>query len=437
MKKIILFILLFASVGAGQNRKLTLQESLEIGLKNSKDLKISHAKIISADAQVTSATSQLLPRLGFSASYMRLSNIPPFEIPLSFLPKPVIISPVILDNYNLKLSLQQPLFTGFRLLSQRSAAKSNYDAAESDLRSSMNDVALKIQNAFWNYYRAELNVKVISDNLQQINQHLIDTKNFLANGLATENDLLKLEVQASNIKLKKIEAENNFDIARAAFNQAIGLPLEKNTGIEVKEISPEKSKYNPDELINEAKKNRTELKSLNYRLQATEYGVTAARSGWFPSIYLVGDYYYSKPNQRYLPAVNEFKNTWDVGVSLQWSIWNWGLTSSQTTIAEQNKIQTETTLSKLKDAVEIEVYQNYLTYKRGYDKVNVAILGVKQAEENYRTIKEKYNTQIASSTDLIDAETAMLHAKTNYINALVEYEMAKVRLDKSVGKKIY
>lgn len=437
MRKLILVVLLAAAGLYGQTKKLTLSESLEIGLRNSNELKISRSKVIGAEAQITSAGSQLMPQLGFSASYIRLSNIPPFEVSLPIFPKPIQISPVILDNYSLKLSLQQPIFTGLRLVSLRNAANWNYDASQSDLSSAMNDAALKIQNAFWNYYRAELNEKVINENLQQINQHLEDTKNFLANGLATENDLLKLEVQASSIKLQKIEAENNLDIARAAFNQAIGLPLEAATGIEVKEIRAEKSTYNLNDLISEAKNNRNEYKSLKFRVMASDDGITAARSGWFPSVYLIGDYYYNKPNSRIIPAVNEFKDTWDLGVTLQWSLWNWGYTSSQTIIAEQNKVQAETSLAQLKDAIEIEVYQNYLAFNRGYDKVNVAKLGVEQAEENYRTIKEKYDTQVASSTDLIDAETALLQAKTNYNNSLVEYELAKVRLDKSVGKKIY
>ncbi len=438
MKKLFLLSFLITAILFGQTKKLTLNESLEIGMKNSKDLKISQSKLTSAEASVTSATSQLLPQLSFNASYMRLNNIPPFQVLIPpIITKPVVISPVILDNYSLKLSLQQPLFTGMRLLSLRSAAKSNYNASETDYVGEKNEVALKIQTAFWNYYKAELNDKAIAENLQQIKQHLDDTKNFLANGLATKNDLLKLEVQYSSVQLQQIEADNNLDISRIGFNNAIGLPLESQTEIDVEEISPEQTNYKPDKLIQDAKNNRTELKSLQYRLHASENGVSAAQSGWLPSIYLIGDYYYSKPNQRYLPAVNEFKDTWDLGVNLQWSLWNWGYTSSQTTIAEQNRIQVETSLSQLKDAVEIEVYQNYLTFKRANEKVNVAQLGVEQAEENYRTIREKYNTQIASSTDLIDAETALLLAKTNYNNSLVDYELAKVRLDKSIGKKIY
>ncbi len=448
MRKIAIIIFLTCSVvfgqgfqTGGQKQKLTLSESVKMGLENSKDMKISQAKLKSSEAQITAATSQLLPQLSFSASYMRLSNIPAFSIALpAILPKPVVISPVILNNYTMKLTLQQPIFTGLRLVSMRSAAKSNYEASEFDYNGNMNETALKIQNSFWNYYKAKLNDSAIVENLQQLKQHLEDTKNFEKNGLATRNDLLKIEVQYSSVELQKIEADNNLDVARAAFNQTIGLPLEAPTDIlvdssEIDKVS--RSNYNLDELLSEAKNKRNEIKALEQRLYASDKNITAAKSGWLPSIFLVGDYYYSKPNQRYLPAVDEFKNTWDVGVQLNWTLWNWGYTSSQAIIAEQNKVQTETSLSQLKDAVDIEVYQNYLTLKRAFDRINVAKLGVQQAEENYRIIQEKYNSQVASSTDLIDAETSLLQAKTNYNNALVDYEMAKVRLNKSLGRKIY
>ncbi len=439
MKKIFVILLILSTNILAQQQKLTLSQSLEIGLKNSKDLKISHAKLISSEAQVTAANSQLLPQLFFTANYTRLSSVPPFEVTLN-LPgfnKTFVVSPVFLDNYNLKLTLQQPLFTGFRLISLKNAADLNYDASKSDLNKDMNDAAWKIQNAFWNYYKAQLNVNVISENLSQMKQHLDDTKNFLANGLATKNDLLKLEVQYSNTKLQKIDADNQLDIARAAFNQAIGLPLEDSTSIDTKEISVEASELNYQNLLAEANTNRNELKSLQYRLDASNDQLKAAESLWYPSVYLSGDYMYNKPNQRYVPSVDLFKDTWDVGVTLTWTLWNWGYNSSQTTIAQQNKVQTETSLSQLKDAIGIEVYQDYLTYKRAYDKVEVSKLGVTQAEENYRSTLEKYNTQTASSTDLIDAEVSLLAAKTNYNNSLVDYELSKVLLDKSVGKKIY
>lgn len=418
-------------------RILTLEECLQLGIDNSKELKISKSKISSSEAKITEATSQLLPLLKFQASYQRLSNIPPFEVLLPIFPQPIQISPVILNNYNLKLTLQQPLFTGFRLWSLKGAAENNYESSSYEYKKNLNDVAYNIRSAFWNYYKAMQIKKVIEENLKLTKNHLDDTKNFMKSGLATKNDLLKLEVQYSNTKLQLIESENNIDIVRSNLNKLLNLPLEANTEITVSEIDTSFTNYKLSNLIEQSKENRNDLKSLEYRVKASENGVTAANGGWYPSIYLVGDYYYSKPNQRIIPAENKFKDTWDIGVTLQWDLWNWGYTSSRSTQAEEQKVQAETSLSQLKDAVELEVYQTFLTYKRAVDKINVSRQSVEQSEENYRSTQDKYNQQIATSTDLIDAEVSLLQAKTNLTTALVDYQMAKVKLMKAIGNKIY
>lgn len=421
-----------------QSKKLTLNESIEFGIKNSKDLKISQSKVISSDAKVSEINSMFLPQFKFMANYTRLSdNVPPFEVVTPFLPTPIKISDPVLDNYNLKLSLQQPLFTGFRLSSSKKAAENNFNAAESEYSMEMNDAAFNIHSTFWNYYRAQEVKDLLFNSLKQIENHLNDTKNFLENGLATQNDYLKLQVQYSNTKLQLIEAENNLEVARAVFNKALGLPLESPTEISADELSTQSEKYNLEDLINEAKANRDELESLAFRLKAAEENITSARSGWFPSIYLTGNFYYSNPNARYQPLVDRWNDTWDVGVTLNWDIWDWGFTSSKTIQAEELAVQTRTSLESLNDNIEVEVYQSYLNIVKAKEKVDVSKLSLEQASENYRITSEKYNEQLATSTDLIDAEVSELQAATNLTSSLIEYNLAKVKLEKSIGRKIY
>jgi outer membrane protein len=419
------------------SQTLTLEESIELGLKNSKDLKISSSKLISSDAKMSEVGSQMLPKLSLSASYTRLSDIPPFEITTPFTPDPIKLYDIILNNYNVKLSLQQPLFTGFRLSSLKNAAEYNYKALEEKYDEDINNAAFEIHSAFWNYYKAEQIKDLIEENLKQTALHLEDTRNFLENGLVTRNDLLKLEVQYSNTELMKIDAENNVELARVAFNKAIGIELNSPSDLVIKEIKPSNYEYDFEEILAEAQKNRSDLKSLEYKIQASEENIDAARAGWFPSVFLYGDFYYSRPNQRILPPEDKFNETWDVGVSLNWDLWNWGKTSSLTTQAEENKFQAEMILSKLKDAVEIEVYQLYLNYKKSLDRINVIQKSIEQAEENYRITKEKYNSQLATSNDLIDAEVSVLQAKTNLTNALVDYELSRLTLEKTIGRRIY
>jgi outer membrane protein TolC len=435
MKRVLLISILFASFSYSQI--INLNEAIQIGIANSKNLKISKSKVDYSSAKISEISSQMLPQLKLSASYLRQSNIPPFAVTLPIFPEPIVIEEPILDNYSLKLSLQQPLFTGFRLTSLKSSSEYNKTAADIDFNQDMNDEVFNIQTAYWNLYKSLKLKQLVDENIQQMESHLSDTKNFFANDLVTKNDLLKIEVQVSSLKLRQIETDNNLNVSRALLNKTIGLPISNKTEIDSSEIKIDKSNYIYEQLLAEAKSNRNELKSLDNRIKAGEEGITAANSGWFPSIYFISDYYYSKPNQRILPLRNRFDDSWDVGISMNWDVWNWGYTSSQKEQAEQSYLQAKTNLAQLEDAVEVEVYNNYLALTAAYDKINVSKKNLEQADENYRIINEKYNVQLATSTDLLDAETSLLQAKIDLTTSMVDYQIAKVRLEKSAGRKIY
>ena len=437
MKKAIISLILLAFANLFPQHKLTLEESLQLGLKNSKNLKISRSKLLGSEAKITETTSQLLPRLSLNAGYTRLSDVPPFEVKLPIFPVPVKIQDVILNNYSVKVSLQQPLFTGFRLVSLKSASEKNREAVGADYDKDANEEAFNIINAYWNYFKAQKLKGYLDENLKQVEAHLTDTKNFLANDLVTKNDLLKLEVQYSSLQLKQIEAGNSLNTSRALFNKVLGLPISDQTEIDANDPKLENTVYNYDSLLSSAMQTRLELIAMDYRLQAGKENVSAAASGWYPSIFLFSDYYYSRPNQRILPALDKFKDTWDAGVTLSWDIWNWGYNSSQVEQARQNLNQLNTNNELLKENIEVEVYNNFMALNAALNKIEVAKTGIVQADENYRGILEKYNVQYATSTDLIDAETSRLQSQTDLINSLVDYETALARLLKSAGKKIY
>jgi outer membrane protein TolC len=172
---------------------------------------------------------------------------------------------------------------------------------------------------------------------------------------------------------------------------------------------------------------------MEFRVKAGESGVTLARSGWYPQIYLVGNYIYARPNSRFLPAIDQFKDTWDVSVNASLDIWNWGATVHQTDQAQAQLAQANDGLSQLKDGITLEVTQSYLTFNQSKEKIVVAEKGVTQAEENLRITNEKFKSGTTSSSDLLDAEVALMQSKFNYIQAQVDCEVANAQLKRSLG----
>ena len=437
MKNIIFIMIIFSLHLFAQTKTYTLEESIKLGIENSKSLNMSNAKLAIASAKVNEVKSQRFPKLSFNASYMRLSDVPPFEISISFFPTPITIQEPILNSYNFKFSLQQPIFTGFKLTALHSAANYNLESTKLDYSKELNEEVFNIISAFWNIYKAQNANKLIDENLRSLESHISDAKSFLQNDLITKNDLLKIELQYSTVQLKKIEIENSLKMAKAIFNKIIGNNLAEEFEISREELTTENTNMDFNELIKRAKSTRFELESISNKIMAGKEQLSASKSGWYPSIYLISDFYYSRPNQRIFPQKDQFDDTWDVGIALSWDIWNWGYNSSQSDQAENNLLQFETSKSQLEDAIEIEVYNSFLTFQAAKKKVDLSRQSLEQANENYRITNEKYLVQLVSATELLDAETAFYNSKTELLNSLVHYEIVKTKLDKIVGKKLY
>lgn len=434
----ILLIILMSSMLYAQGKVLSLKESIELGLQNSKELKLSHSKLNTADAKLAEINSQFLPQFKLSGNYTRLSdNIPAFEVQLPNAPSKFTISEPIYDNYSFRLGFSQPIFTGMKLNSLKSSAHNNIKASLSEISKEENEVAFNIYNAYWNYYKAEEIKKLISQSIIQMEEHLRNAKHFFDNELISKNDLLKLEVQYSNTKLMLIEAEKNRNLAKMMFNKSIGIELTSDTSVKGDEINEITINESIEKIFAEALSERDELKTLSYKLDASKDLINAAKSNWFPSIYLNGNLNHSNPNPRFQPPAAEFNTNWELGLTLSWDIWNWGLTSSQSKQAEETKVQLEVNKEQLIENIQQEVYSNYLEMKKNHEKVIVNMDALKQADENYRITSEKFRVQIASTTDLIDAETLKLQAETNLKTAEVELQVSKVKLDKSLGRRIF
>jgi outer membrane protein TolC len=178
---------------------------------------------------------------------------------------------------------------------------------------------------------------------------------------------------------------------------------------------------------------RPELKSMHLRRDMNSAGVTAAEGGWYPQVFLAANYDYARPNQRIIPPKDQWDGTWDVGVTLQWNIWDWYATDHQTAQAEAALRQSEAGIVQINDAVTLDVAQQYFNAQTTKDEVEVAHEGMEQAQESYRMTSEKFKNGVASNTDMLDAETALLQAKLTHTQAVVEFTLAIARLKKAVG----
>ena len=426
-----LALLFLLSSGLAQQKSLTLEESVSIGLENSKVLHASQMKSVYAGAKANEVAASLYPSLKLQASYQRLSSVPEFKIPFPGIPT---IFPYIADSYTTRASFQQPLFTGWKLQAAADNAAYQAEAVRADVVKDKAELVFNIKTAYWSMYRAKEVKRLADENVNQVSAHLQDTQNLLKQGLATTYDVLKVNVQLSNSKILQSDAANNVRLATIAFNSILGLPLDTDVGISTALTSVARDFPELEKLMKSAFLQRPEILGMESRLKASDAAVVSAAGGWFPQIFLTGNYYYSRPNQRIIPAKDEFKDTWDVGISLQFDLWNNLTTLHQTSQAKAQYEQTKDALATLKDGITLEVTECYLNYRQAKERIHLSELGVQQANESHRMTAEKYKAGLTTNSELLDAEVALLQSKLLLTQALVDHELAQARLEKAAGE---
>jgi outer membrane protein len=443
-KALIALILLCATLAArAQTRSLSLDEAIAAGLEASPGLHASRMKAESSAARARELAAAKLPSFKLGAAYSRLSEVPPFQVTLPISPTPILVSESYFNNWNLRLSVQQPLFTGFRLEAGTESARMLERSAGLDLDKDRAEFVFAVKSAYWGLARAREVASVIGETIGQVREHLKDVRAFFDQGLLTKNEVLRAELQLSNAELAAIDARNALEVARTALMSLIGLPVDSDVELTTSAESqvsrvPDPASARDDAaaakaLLDTALAGRPEIKSAEFRIKASEAGLKAARAGWYPQVSLTGNYYYLRPNPRFLPALDRFKGTWDVGIAVSLDIWNWGQTKSQAEQAKAQLAQARDTRQLLEDQAVLEVTQSRLALARAVEKIRVAAAAVGQADENLRMVRERFRQGVALNADVLDAEVFLLQAKTARVQAAIDLVLAQARLEKALG----
>lgn len=425
-----------------QKRPLSLEDAIGAGLEASPALHASRMRLESSAAKAQEVAASRLPAIKLGAGYTRLSEVPPFAVTLPGAPEPIVVSENFFNAWNLRLSVQQPLFTGFRLQAGTESARMFERSAGQDLARDRSELVFSIKTAYWGLARAREFAAVVEESIGQVREHLKDVRAFFGQGLLTKNEVLRTELQLARAELLAIDARNAVEVARTSLCTILGLPLE--TDFELTTTAESRASRAPDadlagdaaatpKLLETALASRPDIRSAEFRVKASEAGLKAARAGWYPQVFLAGNYYYLRPNARYMPAEDRFHGTWDIALSVSFDVWNWGQTKNRADQAKAQLAQALDARKLLEDATVLEVTQSRLALGQARDKLRVSGQAVGQAEENLRMFRDRFRQGVALNSEVIDAELLLFQAKAAKTQAAIDIVLAQARLEKALG----
>lgn len=426
---VFLFSLAALQVQAQASQVVTLDQAIEMSLKASSQLKVDRARIEEAAAAVQEATDRRLPDVTATGSYMRL-NTPVVNMKAKQAGADTAsggsagISQAAYGLVNASL----PLYAGSRIKWGIESAKYLQKAAVLDAENDRDAVVINTIDAFNNLAKAKAQVALVRQSLAQAQVRVKEFSNLEKNGLLARNDLLKAQLQASNLELSLLDAENNWKLSNINMNLLLGLPQSTDLLPDSASLQPAGVLVSAEDLMDEAVKNRKDIAALEYRKKAAGAGVRATLGEKYPSIALTGGYIAAD-----VPNLFTLYNAVNVGVGVNYSLSSLWKTNAKVAQAKAREKAIVAGQSQLQDAVKLEVGKAYLTYTSSLKKIEVYALSVQQAEEAYRITNNKFNNSLSTTTELLEAEVAQLQARLNYSFAKNDAAVAYRHLLQAAG----
>lgn len=426
-----IFLAFTTSSAAQEKRILTLDDAINLSIKNSKELKGNEAKIEEATAALKEAVQRRLPDAGVSGSYLRLNN-PNIDLKTKSngngggsngeeSPKP---SQAMYGIANVSL----PLFSGFRIKYGIESAQYLETATRLDAENDKEAIIFNTIDAYNNLYKSEAAVDLVNENLQSARQRAAQFSNLEKNGLLPRNELLKAQLQVSNTELALLDAQNNWKLANINMDLMLGLPETTELTIDSASLQSPVSLKPLEDYVQSGLQNRKDLSALGYRKKAATTAVKAIEGEKYPSLAVTGGYVALG-----VPHVLTVTNAINVGVGVQYSLSSLWKNKAKVQQAEAREKQVAAGQEVLADAIRLQVNQSYQNYLSSQKKIEVFEKAVEQANEAYRVIKNKYANSLATTTELLDADVAQLQARMNYAFSRSDAVVAYHKLLQSAG----
>jgi outer membrane protein len=438
MKQKILFsafaiLILQKSFSQSPLAPLTITQAVQMGMANSKLLKLDSAKYIQTQVKQTQLNDAALPNVFVNAGYTRLSNITPVTFQFPNDPNPVVLLPNIPNSYSASIGVREGIFSGWKLKYSQESYDYLTKASQLDVEKDQSEVRLNIMSAYISFVKLKLSQQIVDEEIVAANKLVEEIKAQRDKGIVTDNDVLKAELYQSNMQLTKSDVDNT--IAIAQFNLCILLGLPQTTTLETDTTGmfaaitlAAESAYENDALAN-----RSEKKAADYRVLASQSNVKVAQSVFYPTVSLGADYLDARPNQRIFPLKDEFRTTWDVGVTVSWNLTALYTGRHGVEDAQQQVTQSQMQSAMLDDNIRMEIFQNYSYCQTAINKIPILEMAVKQAEENSKITKARYDQQTALMSEVLDADAALLQARVNLVLQRADAQLSYYKLQQSAG----
>ncbi|WP_366182783.1 TolC family protein [Flavobacterium ovatum] len=399
-------LFLIPSLKAQVKTSLKLEEAIHLAWTKSNEVSLADAKVLSKSLEVQSIKNHAYPDLKVSGQYQRLANAK-VNLKTGSSSSSSESTPAVDQLMLGQVTASFPVFNGFKLKNSIKSSNHLYEAETANALQTKEEVAMKVIDFYAHLYKAQKTIDLITENKKSAQQRVTDFIQLEKNGIIPRNDLLKSQLQVSKLQLSLDSATS--DLNTINYELTNFLKLDPKTVIQVKESDFANFEMNGIPTSEQtALTSRKDLEAIQLQQKASLDNIEVAKSGYFPSLSLVGGY-----TTLDLKNVITVQNAMNFGVGLSYDLSGILKNGTAVKLAKSQAQELKSHEEMLTDYIKIEVKRAIEGYELSLKQEQVYKEAVGQATENYRIIKDKYDNGLADTNDLLEADVEQLASKIN------------------------
>lgn len=432
-RKVIFFFFYFAFFILGSlygQEILTLEKCIELALKNNQTIKIAEQKMLSAQWKINEAFAGYLPQVSVSGSYLRrekpeISDVFYEQIKMGSRSFSFAFAEEI---YTGRLSLQQPVFTWGKIYQANRQAVLAYQVAKEEYLKAKNEIVVQVKEIFYRLLLAKQMVLISQEAVEVTKEHLKVTETFYQEGKVSKYDVSRAKVQLTNAQTNLIKAKNALKLAKETLFYLLNIKISDAVDIqgELKYLPRE---IDLDNVLKEALVNRSEIKQMELQEEIGKSLVKLTKASDKPTIILTGNYDWQNDQL----STKDWYDTWQALLVLNVPLFDGFSTRAKVKQSEVYLEQIKLSRDLIIESVKLEVKQAVLNFQQAKESIEAQKENVETAKDNLKIAQERYKLGLMSNIEVRDAELTLTQAETNYYQAIADYLIALVKLEKAIG----
>lgn len=417
-------------------RRMTIDEAVQYALAHNPDVLTAIQNIQRASGNYINVRAGLLPKLNVLPAYTWLDpNIQNGQKPPGA-SSAGIPSVQVNQAWNINFQGTQLLYDGWKTPSLTEAAKLSEQIAYFQLRQTLDRVVADVVRQF---YQVVLNRALVIANEQQValyKTQVTDQQSRYDAGTVPRFNVLQAQVQMANAMPPLIAAENNLRVSMFRLVQLIGMDYPNIQNVKIPfdvrgELGYYPRKVDENASIHTALQRNPSLKAQRANILVTAKQVTAAISGWLPTINANGGYQIQ--SYKYDQSLSETIEGWFFGATGSWAIFDGLATYGAVKQAKATMQNAKIAYDNSVRGVVTEVQTAISNLQQAKETIESQKATVEQAAEALRLSRERLDAGAGVQLDVINAQVQLLQAQTSVLSALFQYISATAEYDRALS----